>query len=391
MAVDLQKFAAGDVDYIAKHNQNIDKITALIEQLQELAGNAIAASDINVIGAFKALFGNTASLIGAGSYLPTISGGNTLNVAAGFLWKPSEQAVVSWPTTTNISFVGVSAGTWYIGTSPTGQPERTNNSTDAAYSVSWNGSALSSVTKLLPIVWGAADDIAAQTSTALGDTYTALDDRLEAGETKAAAGDLARTYLLGRLSKSVAGNSNVSLTATEANNIELNFTGLVTGDINISITLASAPRAWLAINSTTGGYKLTLKGSAGSGVALPEGAAIWVYSDGTNILPLVKESIQTLTYASTMTADFSRADTVKVTLGGNPTITLSGAQDKQKCILELKQDGVGGRTVTLVGHRFGSDLTEIELSTGAGLTDKIGFIYDAASGYYDTVAVLRGY
>lgn len=391
MAIELQKFAAGDVDYIAKHNRNIDQITALIEQLQELAGNAIASSDINVVGAFKALFGNTASLIGAGSYLPTISGGNTLNVAAGFLWKPSAQAVVSWPTTTSISFVGVSSGTWYIGTSPTGQPERTNTITDAAYSVVWNGSALSSVTKLLPIVWGAEDDIAAQSSAALAVTYTTLDDRLEAGETKAVLGDLARTYLLGRVSKSVAGNSNVALTEIEANNIELNFTGLVTGDINIAITLASAPRAWLAVNNTSGGYKLTLKGSGGSGVALPEGAAIWVYSDGANILPLPKETIRSLTYNATLTADFSRADTVKVTLGGNSTITLTGAVDKQKCILELKQDDTGGRTVTLVGHRFGSDLTEIELSTGAGLTDKIGFIYDATADKFDVVGLLRGY
>lgn len=391
MAIELQKFASGDVDYITKHNQNIDEIAAVIDQLQALAGNAIASSDINVVGAFKALFGNTASLIGAGSYLPTISGGNTLNVAPGFLWKPSAQSVMSWPSIVNISFAGVSAGLWYVGTSATGQPERTNNITDAAYSVSWNGSALSSVTKLLPIVWGAEDDIAAQVSAALGATYTKLDDRLEAGETKAVAGDLARTYLLGRLSKSVAGNSNVSLTATEANNIELNFTGLVTGDINIAITLSGAPRAWLAINSTSGGYKLTLKGSSGSGVALPSGAAIWVYHDGTNILPLAKEAIQTLTYAASVTADFSRADTVKLTLGGDATITLNGAVDKQKCILELKQDDTGGRTVTLAGHRFGSDLTSITLSTGAGLTDKIGFIYDAATGNYDVVAVMHGY
>ena len=390
MTIELQRFASGDTDYIAKHNNNASQIEAAVAQLESLAGNAAAASDITVIGAFKALFGETASLIGADSYKPTISG-TTLNVAAGYLWRPSDQKVVSWNTTTAISFVGVSAGTWYINTSPTGQPQRSSTITNAPYSVYWNGSALSDVTLLLPIVWGAADDIAAQVSAALEETYTKLDERLEAGETKAVAGDLARTYLLGRLSKSVAGNSNVTLTATEANNMVLNFTGLVTGDINIAITLASAPRAWLVTNNTTGGYKLTLKGSAGSGVALPAGAAIWVYSDGTNILPLVKETVQTLTYASTMTADFSRADTVKVTLGGNPTITLSGAQDKQKCILEIKQDGVGGRTVTLVGHRFGSDLTEIELSTGANLTDKIGFIYDASSGFFDVIAVMRGY
>lgn len=390
MAIELQRFANGDTDYITKHNSNADLIEAAIEQLESLAGNAGASSDLNVIGAFKALFGETASLIGADSYKPTISG-TSLSVAGGYLWRPSDEKVVSWNTTTIISFVGVSTGTWYINTSSTGQPERSATITNAPYSVYWNGTTLSNVTLLLPIVWGAADDIAAQVSTALGATYTKLDERLEAGETKAVAGDLARTYLLGRLSKSVAGNSNVTLTTTEANNMALNFTGAVTGDININVPLTSAPRAWLVTNNTTGGYKLTLKGSGGSGVALPAGASIWVYHDGTNILPLTKEAIQTLTYAGTMTADFSRADTVKVTLGGNATITLSGAVDKQKCILELKQDDTGGRTVTLVNHRFGSDLTSITLSTGAGLTDKIGFIYDAAAGKYDVVALMRGY
>lgn len=389
MTITLERFANGDTDYINKHNNNVETIEQAIENLQTFALNNSEGGVTSAVF-MRALFGETASLIGAGSY--ACSGASTtLTVQSGYCWRPSLEMVVAKITSTTINFSGVSAGTWYITVGIDGVPVRVSSSVEAAYSVVWTGSAFGTITRLLPIVWGAADDVAAQASAALSASYTSLDSRLEAGETKAQAGDLARNYVLGRLSKSVAGNTNVSLTATEANNMELNFTGLVTGNIDIDITLASAPRAWLAINSTTGDYKLTLKGSGGSGVALPSGAAILVYSDGTNILPVAKEAIQALTYASTMTADFSRADTVKVTLGGNPTITLSGAQDKQKCILELTQDDVGGRTVTLVNHRFGSDLTSITLSTGAGLTDKIGFIYDAAAGKFDVVALARGY
>lgn len=388
MTITLERFVNGDTDYINKHNSNAETVEQAIENLQTFGGgNLGGASDPAML---RALFGETASLIGATSY--ACSGvSTTLTVQPGYCWRPTLETVVAKLTSTTISFSGVSAGTWYITVGIDGVPVRTSSITEAAYSVAWTGSAFGTITRLLPIVWGAADDVSAQSSAALGAAYTSLDSRLEAGETKAQAGDLARTFILGRLSKSVAGDTNVNLTVTEANNIELNFTGLVTGDINISITLSGAPRAWLAINSTTGGRKLTLKGSAGSGVALPEGAAIWVYSDGTNILPLPKETVRALAYNATLTADFSRADTVKVTLGGDSTITLSGAADKQKCILELKQDDTGSRTVTLVNHRFGSDITEIELSTGAGLTDKIGFIYDANSGYYDIVGLLRGY
>jgi hypothetical protein len=390
MTVQLQRLAQGDTNYITKHNSNLDLIEAAITSLEALAGNGAAASGANVSSAFRALFGACASLIGADSYLSAGSG-STLSVQAGFCWRPSLDAVVSKTTATSISFVGVSAATWYITADATGTPVRTNNITEAACSVVWTGSAFGAITRLLPIAWGAADDVAAQTSAALGATYSKLDERLEAGEAKAVAGDLARTYVLGRLNKSVAGNANVALSATEANNLELMFTGAVSGDINISITLAGAPRAWLALNNATGGNKLTLKGSSGTGVALPEGAAVWVFHDGTNILPLPKVAIRVLTYAASMTADFSRADTVKVTLGGNASITLTGAVDKQKCVLEVRQDGVGNRTLTLVGQRFGSDLSAITLSSGAGLTDKIGFIFDAAAGVYDVVALMRGY
>lgn len=390
MPLSLQRFANGDTNYIIKHNSNLDLLESAIAALEALAGNAGGAGGVNVSGAFRALFGTSASLIGSGSYKCTGSG-STLTVQPGFCWRASLDAVVSRTVTSTISFTGVSAGTWFITADATGNPIRTADITEAAYSVIWTGSAFGTITRLLPVVWGAADDMAAQTSTALGASFAGLDERLEAGETKAVAGDLSRTYVLGRLSRSVAGNSNVTLTPTEANNLELVFTGTVSGDINISIILNGAPRAWLAINNTTGGYKLTLKGSAGSGVALPEGAAIWVYHNGTDILPLPKVAIRTLTYAASMTADFSRADTIKVTLGGDATITLSGAVDKQKCVLEISQDGVGGRALTLIGHRFGSDLTGITLSSAANLTDKIGFIYDATAEKYDVVALMRGF
>ncbi len=390
MSLSLQRLAQGDTNYILKHNSNLDLIEAAIAALELLAGNSTAASGANVARAFQALFGASASLIGANSYQCTGSG-STLTVQPGFCWRPSLNMVVSKTTQTTISFTGVSAGTWYITADSTGTPIRTNSITEAAYSVMWTGSAFGKITKLLPIVFGAADDAFAQVSSALGSSYTSLDERLEAGESKAVAGDIARTYLLGRLNKSVAGNSDVTLTALETNNMVLNFTGLVSGDIDVNAPLTSIPRAWLVTNNTTGGYKVTLKGSGGSGVALPAGAAIWAYHYGTQILPLAKESIQTLSYAASMTADFSRADTVSVTLGGDATITLTGALDKQKCILELRQDDTGARMVSLVNHRFGSDLTSITLSTGPGLTDKIGFIYDAPANKFDVVALMRGY
>lgn len=391
MSIQLERFANGDTNYVAKHNNNADIIESAIDSIEQLAGNNAASSSANVAKAFRALFGEVAGLIGGSSY--SCSGlFSTLTVQPGYCWRPSLNAVVSRASVTSMSFTGVSAGTWFITADPNGNPIRTADATEAAYSVVWSGSAFGLITRLLPITFGAVEDGLVQNSAALSQTFSSLDARLEAGESKSVAGDLGRAYVIGRLSKSIAGNSNITLTATEANNMILNFTGAVTGDIDVSISLTSAPRAWLVINNTTGDFKVTLKGSSGSGIALPTGGqAIWLYHDGTNILKLPQQLVHSPTYGSSITADFSRANTVRITLAGNPTVTLSGAQDKQKCILELTQDATGGRTVTLVNHRFGSDLTTFTLSTAGGLTDKLGFIYDAATNNYDFVAILRGF
>lgn len=173
--------------YIHKHNENYgtleDTVNAVLanQQAQTLAYAGPGA-------AFKALFGSSVSVIGAASYGCTTSSTDLL-VAAGYCWKPSVQTVVSSPSTATLHFVGSSAGTYYVTADATGAP--TFSLTDdgnALHSVVWTGSAFGTITRLAQVVWGADDDIAAQVSTALGATYDTLDERLEAGEALAVAG-----------------------------------------------------------------------------------------------------------------------------------------------------------------------------------------------------------
>lgn len=84
-----------------------------------------------------------------------------------------------------------------------------------------------------------------------------------------------------RLSKSVAGNADVTLTAAEALNGIINFTGALTGNINVIVPTAA--RRWLFTNNTTGNYTLTVKTAAGTGYALPQGVPATLYCDGTNV------------------------------------------------------------------------------------------------------------
>lgn len=89
------------------------------------------------------------------------------------------------------------------------------------------------------------------------------------------------TSTITQLNKSVAGSMDVTLTATEASYNIINFTGALTGNINVIVP--NNVNEWLMFNSTSGAYTLTVKTSAGTGVAITQGTRRLLYSDGTNV------------------------------------------------------------------------------------------------------------
>lgn len=108
---------------------------------------------------------------------------------------------------------------------------------------------------------------------------------------------------------------------------------------------------------------------------------------------LIQDAVVALTDGATINTDASLGHIFTVTLGGNrtianPTNPVSG----QKIVYRLKQDGTGSRTVTWgAAFRWGADVTVPTLSTTAGKTDYVGFIYNAADSKWDGLAVSRGY
>lgn len=222
MTISLQDFASGDTNYVSKFNSNNDVLEAAIEALQALTSGA-AASTISLASAYDALFGSSVAVIGDESYVCTDAGGSpagNLSVTSGFCYRPSLTAVLSKASSTTLSFNGQSAGTYYVLIDSLGEPTRTDVSTEAIYSVVWTGSAFGAITLLANIVWGAADWIASQTSTALSASYTSLDDRLEAIETLVAGGGAVTSVGLSMPAEfSVSGSpvtSSGTLTATFA-------------------------------------------------------------------------------------------------------------------------------------------------------------------------------
>lgn len=82
------------------------------------------------------------------------------------------------------------------------------------------------------------------------------------------------------LVKSVAGSIDVTLTATEWENPMFEFTGAITA--NIAVIVPNTPRLFIVYNNTTGAFTLTIRTSAGTGVAVGASRVLLV-CNGTDV------------------------------------------------------------------------------------------------------------
>lgn len=389
MPITLNDFANGDTDYVTKHNGNNSAIVAALSAMESQLSGGLGAA-ISVGEALKGLFGPVTAVIGAESYACT-GASSTLTVQAGYAWNAGTGLVTRLVGATPVLFTGLPAATYYISASPTGGPQRSTSALNALYSVVWTGSAFGAITRVAPIVWGASDWTAAQASAAHGQAFDTLDARLEFTEAQIGSAGLARTYQSTRTVKALSA-SNVTLTAIEANAAVIELTGTLSAAVSVIVPVSGA-RQWTVINSCTGNFRVTFRTAAGAGVILPSAGAALVYHDGSNTFTaLARRGVLALPSASALVADFARTDAVRVVLTGNSTITLTGASDGQRCVLEVIQDATGGRSLSFGAEvRYGTDLPLIALTSTANVRHRLGFIFSSAAGSYDFVAQARGF
>lgn len=102
--------------------------------------------------------------------------------------------------------------------------------------------------------------------------------------------------------------------------------------------------------------------------------------------------IVTDTNSGSVNCDWSAWDEIRITLTANTTLNMSGALDAQGCILKLKQDATGGRSVSFGGTnvRFNQLITVYSATPTAGKSDRVGFIFDGTDSKYDLVSVVPG-
>ena len=85
-----------------------------------------------------------------------------------------------------------------------------------------------------------------------------------------------------RLALSVAGSSDVTLTAAQSLHAYHEYTGTLTGNINVIVP--ATEKLFFIFNNTTGAFTLTVKTSAGTGILVPQATRAILYCDGTNVV-----------------------------------------------------------------------------------------------------------
>jgi len=132
-------------------------------------------------------------------------------------------------------------------------------------------------------------------------------ERQASGENSGTWGNLVN-YVFNRIDSSVkgyqsvdvAGSANVTLTSNnstsntddsatddQVHNAILEFTGALTGDINVFTDAVETK--YIVFNNTTGSQTLTFGPTGGTGVTLKQGAKTLVYTDGTTMVDVMAD------------------------------------------------------------------------------------------------------
>ena len=104
-------------------------------------------------------------------------------------------------------------------------------------------------------------------------------------------------------------------------------------------------------------------------------------------------AVVNLTDAATIAVNASQGNDFRVTIAGNRTMgSPASPTDGQQIIFQVTQGSGGSFTLAWAdGYEFSPGLPQPTLSTAAGQTDLLGFVYNATAGTWLLAAFLNGF
>ncbi len=184
------------------------------------------------------------------------------------------------------------------------------------------------------------------------------------------------------ISKSVGGSANVTLTSVEAAYSIINFTGVLTG--NIDVIVPASVNEWIMFNNTTGAYTLTVKTASGSGVVITQGTRRLLYCDGTNVNFSDAVGTGTVTSISTGTGLSGGPITTSGTISLANTAVVAGSYDLLGATINAQGQVTSATAVTSPVLQF------LRTPTSSGSTLEIQAYDVDGAAYTDFITLTAG-
>jgi hypothetical protein len=133
---------------------------------------------------------------------------------------------------------------------------------------------------------------------------------------------------------------------------------------------------------------------AGATAAVLTGTASSALAGSTTVESgAMAPAVVQVTDAATIAVDASLGNDFRVTIAGDRTMsTPANPENGQQIIFQVTQGSGGPFTLTWAsGYEFSADLPQPALSTTAGQTDLLGFVYNGSSGTWLLAAFVNGF
>jgi len=162
-------------------------------------------------------------------------------------------------------------------------------------------------------------------------TYSALKiELIGTGEQSGTWGSTTNNNLGTALEEAIVGlavanfptNADLTLTLTNTNATQIarHFVLRATSSVSLTVTrnliVPAIEKPYLIQNSTTGGQSIIVKNTTGAGVTVPNGAEVFVYNDGTNVVSAI-DHIPSLTLGTALSPSSGGTGLSSVGTSGN--------------------------------------------------------------------------